>query len=276
MPFTEANGIKLYYEVHGRGEPLVLIAGIGYDLWMWHRMLPGLAERFQVVVFDNRGAGRSDKPTGPYSAGLLAADTVGLMDAIGLAKAHVMGHSMGGFVAQALAIHHPERVDRLILAATNFGGPRHVPITPEAMAVLTDVSGDPVERLRRGILVSCAPGFAGRNPALVEEWVAYRIAHPIDPAGYQSQLAVGLSLLPEAASFEGKLAAVRSPTLVLFGAHDRVVPPGNADLLAARLPDARVAILPDAGHFFPFETPEEANRKVTGFLDARQQPASGQ
>jgi pimeloyl-ACP methyl ester carboxylesterase len=266
MPFAQANGVRLYYEVHGRGEPLVLIAGIGYDVWMWHRMLPGLARRFQVVVFDNRGAGQSDKPPGAYSAGLLAADTAGLMDALGLPRAHILGHSMGGFVAQALAIHHPERVDRLILAATNFGGPRHVPITPEAMAVLTDVRGDPVERLRRGIAVSCAPGFAERDPALVEAWVSYRAGHPIDPAGYQAQLAVGLSLLPEAASFEGKLAAVRSPALVLFGAHDRVVPAGNADLLAARLPDARIAILPDAGHFFPLETPEEANKAIMEFL----------
>lgn len=266
MPFAKSNGIALYYEVHGRGEPLVLIAGIGYDVWMWHRMLPGLAEHFQVVVFDNRGAGQSDKPAGPYSAAQLADDTAGLMDALSLPQAHILGHSMGGFVAQALAIHHPERVNRLILAATNFGGPRHVPITPEAMAVLTDVSGDPIERLRRGILISCAPGFAERNPALVEAWVAYRDAHPIDPAAYRAQLAVGLSLLPEAASFEGKLAAVRSPALVLFGAYDRVVPPGNADLLAARLPDARVAILPGAGHFFPLETPEEANKVIVGFL----------
>lgn len=268
MTIAHTNGIDLYYELHGRGEPLVLIPGLGYDGWMWHRMIPGLAEHFQVISLDNRGSGQSAKPPGPYSAQLLAADAVGLLDELGLQRAHVMGHSMGGFIAQALALDYPERVDRLILSATNFGGPRHVPITPEAMAVLTDVSGDPIERLRRGIVVSGAAGFAEKNPEFIEYWVNYRVQHPIDPAGYQSQLAIGLSLIPEAAAFEGRLGNVQAPTLVLFGAQDKVVPPGNADLLAARIAGARVVILPDAGHFFPFETPDAAVAAVVGFLKA--------
>jgi pimeloyl-ACP methyl ester carboxylesterase len=266
MPTVATNGINLYYELHGSGEPLVLIAGLGYDGWMWHKMIMGLAEQFQVISFDNRGVGQSDKPAGPYTAQLLAADTLGMLDDFGIGKAHIVGHSMGGFVAQAIAVDHPERVNRLILSATNFGGPRHIPITPEAMAVLTDVSGDPVERLRRGIAISCAPGFAESNPQLIEEWIAYRVRNPLDPAGYQAQLAIGLSLIPEAASFERRLSAVRAPTLILFGEHDKVVPPGNADLLAARISGSQVAILPDAGHFFPFEAPEEANRIIAQFL----------
>lgn len=266
MPFVQTNGIKLYYELHGNGEPLVLIPGIGYDGWMWHWMIPGLEDHFQVISIDNRGAGQSDKPAGPYTAQILAADIVGMLDDFGIAKAHILGHSMGGFIAQALAIDYPERVDGLILSATNFGGPRHVPITPEAMAVLTDVSGDPIARLRRGIVISCAPGFAEANPEFVAYWVNYRIAHPIDPAGYQAQLAIGMGLLAEAASFEHRLAGVTAPTLILFGAHDRVVPQANAALLAASLPDARVEILPDAGHFFPFETPDAASAAVIQFL----------
>ena len=266
MPFVQTNGIKLYYELHGNGEPLVLIPGIGYDGWMWHRMMPGLEDHFQVISIDNRGAGQSDKPAGPYTAQILAADIVGMLDDFGIAKAHILGHSMGGFIAQALAIDYPERVDRLILSATNFGGPRHVPISAEAMAVLTDVSGDPIARLRRGIVISCAPGFAEANSEFVAYWVNYRIAHPIDPAGYQAQLAIGMGLLAEAASFEHRLADVTAPTLILFGAHDRVVPQANAALLAASLPDARVEILPDAGHFFPFETPDAASAAVIQFL----------
>jgi pimeloyl-ACP methyl ester carboxylesterase len=266
MPFVQTNGINLYYEVHGNGEPLVLIPGIGYDGWMWHRMIPGLADHFQVLSIDNRGAGQSDKPAGPYTSQMLAADIVGMLDNFGVAKAHILGHSMGGFIAQALAIDYPERVNRLILSATNFGGPRHVPISAEAMAVLTDLSGDPIARLRRGIDVSCAPGFADTNSEFVEYWVNYRVQNPIDPAGYQAQLAIGLGLLAEAASFEHRLAGVTAPTLLLFGAHDRVVPPANAALLAARIADARVEILPDAGHFFPFETPDAANAAVIRFL----------
>ncbi len=268
MPIITTNGIDLYYEIHGRGEPLVLIAGLGYDGWMWHRMIPGLAEHFQVISFDNRGVGQSDKPAGPYTAGMLAADVIGLLDAFDIDKAHIVGHSMGGFIAQALAVHHLDRVNRLVLSATNFGGPRHVPISPEAMAVLTDVTGDPIARLRRGIVISCAPGFAEQNPTLVDDWVDYRVRHPIDPAGYQAQLAIGLSLLPEAAAFEDKLAAVTVPALILFGEHDKVVPPANAALLAGKLPNAQIEILPNAGHFFPFEVPEEANRAIIRFLSA--------
>ena len=266
MSFVQTNGITLYYELHGRGSPLVLIPGLGYDGWMWHKMIPGLAEHFQVISIDNRGSGQSDAPAGAYTAQMLAADVVGMLDAFGLPQAHIMGHSMGGFIAQALAIDYPERVDRLILSATNFGGPHHIPITTEAMAVLTDLSGDPIERLRRGIGVSCAPGFTEANPKFVDYWIDYRVHHPINPAGYQSQLAIGLSLLPEAAAFEGRLPAVEAPTLILFGEQDRVVPPDNADLLAGMMPHSRIELLPDAGHFFPFEVPEAANAAVIRFL----------
>ncbi|MCR4404303.1 MAG: alpha/beta hydrolase [Candidatus Acetothermia bacterium] len=268
MPKVRANGIDIYYEVHGpaEGEPLVLIAGLGYDHWMWHRMVPGLAEHLQVIIFDNRGVGQTDKPLGPYTAQLLADDTAGLLQALGISRAAVLGHSMGGFVAQALVLSRPELVSKLILAATNFGGPRHIPITPEALAVLTDMTGDPLERLRRGIVISTAPGFAEREPELVREWLTYRAKNPLDPAAYQAQMAVGLALLSEEASFEKKLKGVRIPTLILFGEHDRVVPPGNADLLAKAIPNSTVRILKDAGHFFPLEAPEAAVKVVLEFL----------
>lgn len=266
MPYVQTNGINLYYELHGNGEPLVLIPGIGYGGWMWHKMIPGLAEHFQVISIDNRGVGQSDKPAGPYSAQMLAADIAGMLDDFGISKAYIMGHSMGGFIAQAFALDYSQRVDRLILSATNFGGPRHVPISPEAMAVLTDLSGDPIERLRRGIVISCAPGFADANPEFVDYWVNYRLQNPLDPAGYQSQLAIGLGLISEAASFEHRLEQITAPTLILFGAEDKVVPKGNAALLAAKIPDSWVEILPDVGHFFPFEAPEAANEAVVRFL----------
>lgn len=266
MPSVQSNGITLYYETYGEGKPLVLIAGIGYPLWVWHRMIPRLEAKVRVIAFDNRGVGQSDKPQGPYSAQMMAEDTVGLLDALGLHKAAVLGHSMGGFIAQAIALGHPERVDKLILCSTNFGGPHHVPVTPEAMAVLSDVSGDPVERFRRGIEVSVAPGWAQSNPEIVQEWIDFRLREPIDPVPYQAQLAVGLSLIPEEASFEDKLKNVKSPTLILFGKHDKVVPPANAQLLAARIPDSSIHILPDAGHFFPIEAPNAAADMILQFM----------
>jgi pimeloyl-ACP methyl ester carboxylesterase len=267
MSSIRANGITIEYESRGTGAPLVLIAGLGYDRWMWHRMTPLLVEHYRVITFDSRGVGGSDKPKGPYSAAMLAADTVGLLNALGIESAAVMGHSMGGFVAQALALDYPHTVERLILSATNFGGPNHVPISPEALVVLMDTRGDPVERLRNGIRVSTAPGFAEREAAFVDGWLAYRAAHPIDPEAYAAQLAVGLALMPEEAGFEQRLAGVSAPALILCGEHDKVVPPENATLLARRLPNSTVAILPGAGHLYPFEVPQAAAEAVIDFLD---------
>ncbi|HSG15495.1 MAG TPA: alpha/beta fold hydrolase [Anaerolineae bacterium] len=266
MPFASVDDINIYYEIHGSGDPLVLINGLGYDLWMWHKMLPDLADHFQVIVFDNRGAGRSDKPTGPYNVQMLADDLTGLLAALDIKRAAVMGHSMGGFVAQALILSQPKLVDKLILSATNFGGPNHIPVTREALAVLMDMQADPIERLRRGIAISCAPGFAEANPEFAEAWVAHRVKNPLDPQGYQAQLAVGLSLSTVEASFEPRLKNVKAPTLILFGEHDKVVPPGNAELLARGISGSQTRILEDAGHFFPLEVPDAANRIIIDFL----------
>ena len=265
MPKIKANQIEMYYEVTGSGAPLVLISGLGYPLWQWQRMTPYLEKRFQVIAFDNRGVGQTEKPAGPYTAQMLAADTAGLLDALGIEKAAAMGHSMGGFIAQALALDFPHKVSKLILASTNFGGPRHAPITPEAMTVLADVTSDPVTRFKNGLRVSTAPGFTESHPDVIQTWLEWRIANPQDIAGYQAQMAIGLALLPEAACFEHRLPNVTIPTLILFGAHDKVVPPANADLLAKQIPNSKAIIFPDAGHFFSMEIPETASQAIIDF-----------
>lgn len=271
MGTVYTNGIQIYYERHGSGDPLVLIAGLGYGLWQWHRLLPLLAATHEVIVFDNRGAGQSDKPDGPYSVQMLGDDTAGLLDALGLRGVTLLGHSMGGFVAQQVALARPDLVGRLILAATNFGGPNHVPITPQAMQVLLDRSGDPLELVRRGIAVACAPGFSEAHPDLVQALIAYRLTVPVPPAAYQAQMAVGLGLLSAAAAFEQRLAAVSAPALILFGEHDRVVPPANANLLAAALPHSTLTILPDCGHMFPIERPDAAAQAIATWLAGLEQ-----
>jgi len=266
MPSLQANSINIEYEINGSGEPLLLIAGLGYDRWMWHKMVPLLADHFQVITFDNRGVGGTDAPKGPYTANLLADDTAALLTHLGVEKTAVMGHSMGGFVAQALALNYPHLVSKLVLSATNFGGPNHIRITQDALLVLMDSRGDPIERLRRGIVVSTAVGYAEREPDFINEWIAYRAAHPIEPAAYEAQLAVGLGLMSEEAAFENKLHQITIPTLILFGEEDKVVPPGNAQLFAEKLPDSQIVILSGAGHFYPFEAPDAAVSAVTRFL----------
>jgi pimeloyl-ACP methyl ester carboxylesterase len=197
---------------------------------------------------------------------MLATDVAGLLDALGVEKSVIMGHSMGGFIAQAFALDYPQRVSKLVLCSTNFGGPRHAPITAEAMAVLSDVTSDPLTRFKNGLVVSTAPGFAEAHPEIIQEWLEWRLANPLDVAGYQAQMAIGLGLLPEAASFEHKLPQISAPTLILFGAHDKVVPPANADLMAGKIQGSQVVILPGAGHFFPIEVPAAAAQAVIQFV----------
>jgi len=266
MPQVHVNDINVYYEITGSGEPLVLIAGLGYGLWMWHKMIPGLAEHFQVIAFDNRGAGQTDKPDGPYDVHVMAKDTAGLLDALGLKDVAAMGHSMGGFIAQQLALNRPDLVGKLILSATNFGGPNHVPVTPEAMAVIMDRSGDPVDVIKRGIAVACAPGFSEAHPEVVEEMIAYRLTNPVPPAQYQAQTAVGLGLLSEEACFEHRLKNIQAPTLILFGEYDKVVPLANAELLAQQISVSTIAILHEAGHMFPIEKPQAGVDAIVKFL----------
>jgi len=223
--------------------------------------VPTLSQHFQVITFDNRGAGETDKPDGPYTTAQMAGDTVGLLEALGIELAHVVGHSLGGFIAQELVLSRPELVSRLVLASTTYGGPNVIPITPEALEVLTRREGDPVELVRRGIAIATAPGFAGQKPEVVQELIRYRLTNPVPPAQYQAQVMAGATHNAEA-----RIGQIRCPTLILFGEHDRVVPPGNAELLARKIPDAQVMILPGVGHIFPIEDLEATNSALLEFL----------
>lgn len=258
MPKLKANDIDIYYEITGSGDPMVLISGLGYGLWWWHKMIPDLAEHHQVITFDNRGAGQTDKPTGPYNVVMLAADTAGLMDALKIDKAIVVGHSMGGYVAQELALTRPDLISTLVLASTNFAGPNHIPITPEALAVIMNQALDPMEYIRRGAAIACAPGFAEAHPEIVEEMAAYRAGAPVPPAAYQAQLAVGMGLVSKEACFEDKLKDLPISTIIFTGDSDKVVPPGNADLLDQVIPDSQIYVLENAGHHFAFDAPDRA------------------
>jgi len=205
MPTVEANGIRIGYEIRGQGHPLLLIAGVGYSRWFWNRLIPLLEDRYQIIAMDNRGAGESDKPPGPYTVPMMAADTAGLLDALGIQGAYVMGHSLGGFIAQELAISRPDLVAKLVLASTNHGGMKVIPITQEALEVMTRREGDPLDLIREEV--------------------------------------------------DRRMAALTMPVLILTGDQDKVVPPGNADLMARKIPHAQVKIIPNTGHLFPFEDP---------------------
>jgi pimeloyl-ACP methyl ester carboxylesterase len=267
MPTLKANNIELAYEFQGSGPPLVLISGVGYGAWFWHKIVPGLAEHYQVITFDNRGAGRSDKPIGPYTVSMMAADTADLLDALGIKHAYVLGHSLGGFIAQELIVTRPDLVSKLILASTNYGGQQVLPITPEAMEVLTNRQGDPIELVKRGISIACAPGFMEKHLEIMQELINYRFTNPVPPAQYQAQVAAGagMATLTEKQVTQ-RMASILVPTLILFGEFDMVVPPGNADLMAAKIANAQVKIIPATGHVFPIEAPETTVNAILAFL----------
>jgi pimeloyl-ACP methyl ester carboxylesterase len=249
--------VKIAWESRGEGPPLLLIQGLGYGRWSWEPIVPGLAARHQVVFFDNRGIGESDKPKGPYTAAQMAGDALQVMDEAGVERAHVLGASLGGMIAQELAVAAPERVDSLVLACTTPGGPTTVPMPEVTLRLFAEApSLAPDVALRRFV-----ENALGADPPakLVDELFALRVANPPDPAGWQAQAAAGMG-------FMGVAAEITAPTLILTGTADHVVDYRNAEVLAARIPGARVELLEGCGHLFFWEQPDECVRIVNGFL----------
>ncbi len=172
MPKIKANGIDLYYEIHGRGDPLVLIMGLRRNAEWWYCQIPTLAKHFQVLVFDNRGAGRSDQPEMDYSISLFADDTAALMKSLGLASAHVLGISMGGYIAQELAIDYPEMVQGLVLGCTGSGGSRAVMMSQELLTKFTANQGlSPEDILRKDMDIYFSEGFIQGRPERIKEFI---------------------------------------------------------------------------------------------------------
>ncbi len=264
MPKIRTKTIEIEYEIQGEGAPLLLIAGLGYTRWSWHRIVPELARRFQVITFDNRGMGGTERTDGPYTAQLLANDTAALLGALGIERAHIAGISMGGFIAQALALKKPELFQSLILMSTSFGGDKHVPASSQVISELINPNLD----LRGRTLIACNPNFESRDPEFFKYWLQYRKQNPPHPAGYQSQLAIGLDLLKPENSFESGLKLLDIPTLILFGEMDQVVPVANGQLLQKSISGSRLVTLPEAGHFLPFEAPMELVQEIEVFLSS--------
>ncbi len=250
--------MRIAWEVNGDGTPLLLIQGLGYGRWGWDPIVPGLAERHRVLSFDNRGIGESDKPEGPYSARQMADDALQVLDEAGIGRAHVLGASLGGMIAQELVVAHPERVDRLVLCCTTAGGPDAVPM-PEVTTRLFQEAAelDPAVALRRFV-----ENALGTDPPseLVDDLYARRLANPPDPVGWQAQAAAGLTFAGVA------VETISAPTLVLHGTEDNVVDHRNGQQLADRIPGARVELLAGTGHLFFWERPDESVRIVRGFL----------
>ena len=264
--YARSGDLRIAYELRGtmhRRRPwLVLIQGMGFDRSGWDPVLRKLGHHFRLVLVDNRGFGRSDRPAGLFGVAAMAGDIVAVLDAAGIRRAHVMGASLGGMVAQELAITYPERVDGLVLACTAPGWPFAYPMPYAAvrLIVLTAVIKAEVAR-RRHTENALSARTVQHHPELVDRLLELQDSQPADPRALAAQAAAG-------ALYAGRWrqARIRARTLVLQGGADTVVDPRNGRLLADRIPDARLVTFPELGHLLFWEDPDLFAAAVSSFL----------
>jgi 3-oxoadipate enol-lactonase len=257
--------VRLAYDVRGQGPPLVLVEGLGVGRWGWEPVADRLARRFRVITVDNRGIGASDTPPGPYSTRVMADDVLAVLDDAGVATASVVGTSLGGMVAQELALAHPGRVDRLVLVATIPGGRLTPPMSFRTAYLLTwgPLMASEV-RLRGFVNQTLGPGTVRRHPEVVERLMARKRAHPQSEPAWRAQAAAGVLFDPR-----GRQRRIATPTLIVQGTADQVVNPANGELLAELIPDARLESVDGAGHLLYWDEPKRFARLVTSFLTNR-------
>jgi 3-oxoadipate enol-lactonase len=262
-----ANGpVRIAYEMdrsRGRRKPwLVLIQGLGFDRSGWEPVVSQLRRRFRLILIDNRGSGRSTAANGTFSVADMAEDVAAVLDRSRITRAHVAGASLGGMVAQELAIEQPLRVDRLVLACTTPGWPYGYPMPRSSVRRMTSAASLPVEAAQRSLVENAlSPDTVEEHPELVERIVGNQKARPGDPAAWKALANAG-------ATYSGGMrqSRISAPTLIIYGDADAVVDPRNSQLLAGRIPDSRVIAFPGLGHLFFWEEPVQFVKAVTSFL----------
>jgi len=257
MPLARLNGINISYQVEGQGEPLVMIMGFTAGRSGLMPQIRFFKKYYRVITFDNRGAGKSDKPPGPYSTRMMADDTVKLMDLLGIEKAHIMGVSMGGMIAQELAINYPQRVMKLVLASTyarqdetsgdTLEQAKFLQLTPEKKvgAMVGLAFNKPLYRFTFGLLARVQTRFRG-------------VSGGVGIAG-QSEACLKHDTLE-------RLSSITAPTLVIVGTGDRIIKPVSSEVIAGKIPNAKLVKVEGGSHYFSFEMKNAFNREVLSFL----------
>ena len=264
MPKVKVNDTQMYYEVRGEGFPLVMIMGINGNADWWDpRMVQELSRNFKVVMFDNRGAGRTDVSNREYTIKLFADDTAGLMDALGISKAHVFGLSMGGMIAQELVLNYPEKVKKLVLCSTLCGGTKSIPASGDVFGTfIADRSGlSPEEIFRREIPLLFTEEFIQNNPDLIELFIQRVLMTPISNESFMRRL----DALTKFDTYD-RLPQIRAPTLILHGKRDILVPPENGSILAEAIPNAKLVCSEKSAHGLIYEEMEKMIHVLLDFL----------
>lgn len=247
MPYVHINGIRLHYETEGHGPPLLFVAGLGQPAIAWDPdLIRQMAQQYQVITYDNRGTGLSDKPDVPYSISLFASDAVGLLDGLNVSRAHVFGVSMGGMIAQELGIHFASRIASLTLGCTTPGGRNAVQAPLESLKMLEGRAGmTPEEAAREGWKLSFSDDFIRAHQAELERHMRRTLTHVTPRFAYERHFQATLTL-----RVFKQLKEITAPTLVVTGKDDILIPAANSEILAREIPGAELHILDNAGHGF--------------------------
>jgi pimeloyl-ACP methyl ester carboxylesterase len=267
MPTIRAGAINISYDTFGAGEPLLLIMGFGAPGIAWMPVLPMLSG-FKCIYFDNRGTGNSEKPAGPYTIPDMADDDANLLDAIGIESALIYGISMGGMIAQELALRHPEKVRKLVLGCTTTGGANAIPPAEQTIAALVSafklMSTDPEAAIDILLPVVHPPDFVAAHPEVKQMALMGASMMPPTPPEVIERTLEGITQFD---TYE-RLPQVKCPVMVVHGERDILIKPANADLLKRRLPQAEVLMIPNAGHNFFAENSMGIHQRIVEFLKA--------
>ena len=264
MPKIKINDINIYHEIHGDGFPFLLIRGLSSDVYRWpSSFVKEISHKFKVILFDNRGAGRTDKPDIEYSIKMMADDTVGLMKAMNIEKANILGYSMGGSIAQEIVLNYPERANKLLLCGAGCGGPNAKVATAEVLNLLTfDRKGmTPEQVLRKTLPILFPENFIKSHPEEIEEYIRRSTLAPIPAHSYKRQLGA-------IAKFESysRLNNIDIPTLIISGKEDILVPCQNSEVLAENIPGAVLTVFDEVGHAMFTQKPILLAKTINDFL----------
>jgi pimeloyl-ACP methyl ester carboxylesterase len=262
MPVAKVGDINMEYYVEGSGPPLLMIMGFGLQASAWgETFLTELRRHFRTIRFSNRGMGLTDKPDAEYTIRMMADDAAGLLEELRIDRAHVLGVSMGGMIAQELALNHPQQVQRLLLLCTTCGA-RGVQPEPEVVATMVVTPGlSPQDQIRKGWSVSVTPEFLEKGRDILEEACRGDFENPA-PFYVLGRQAAAIMRFD---TYE-RLPQIRAPTLVIHGDRDQLVPVQNARILHERIPNCALRIVPGAPHGFNLERPKEVAQAVIQFL----------
>lgn len=264
MPYATNEGVRLYYEVDGSAdeETVVFVEGLSYGTWMWDWQREALADDYRTLVWDNRGTGDSDEIAGPYTVAEMAGDLEAVLADAGVERAHVVGASLGGMIAQQYALDY-DRARSLALLCTTPGGEDAEPIPPETVDRMLNVPEeyDPAEQKRYKMEPAFSEAFWDEHGDVVDRIVEWRLETDPSEAAYGAQAAAA-----ESFDVSDRLGEVDVPTLVAHGTGDRVVPVDNADLLAGNIPEARLELFAGAPHLFFIERADEVTATLREFI----------